>query len=531
MHNRMAAGWFYSPSQIKRYFLTRVTSLKPPRTKLGNPYRILKELDKHQWLMFAAGFLGWTWDAFDFFTVSLTITEIANDFGVENSDVSWGLTVTLMLRSVGALVFGTLSDRYGRKWPMIINLALFIVLELASGFCNTLPQFLGVRSLYGIAMGGLFGPAAATALEDLPYDARGLLSGLFEQGYATGYLLASIFYRALVPTTSHGWRSLFWFGAGPPVLIIAFRWCLPETNNFQVMRAEREAQLLADKEKSGEHHVKAAGFKAWTRESWVAIRQNWVLFVYLVILMAGFNSCSHGSQDFFPTFLKNQVLMGPTDVTIVSVVGQIGALIGGTALGYISTFLGRRLTMLIACVCGGALVPAYILPRHMGLVGSAFALQFFVGGVWGAIPIHLMEVSPEALRTTAVGLTYQLGNLASSASATIQSVIGERYPLPPHNGVERFDYGKVIAIFMGAVWAYQIVFLLLGPEMSEEERAAYAKEAHELERLRKDGMSLNDIALERVKSRQMASQQAEGREIVERNPTEKTEPGEHLESA
>lgn len=142
-----------------------------------------------------------------------------------------------------------------------------------------------------------------------------------------------------------------------------------------------------------------------------------------------------------------------------------------------------------------------------------------------------MEVSPEALRTTAVGLTYQLGNLASSASATIQSVIGERYPLPPHNGVERFDYGKVIAIFMGAVWAYQIVFLLLGPEMSEEERAAYAKEAHELERLRKDGMSLNDIALERVKSRQMASQQAEGREIVERNPTEKTEPGEHLESA
>lgn len=175
----MAAGWFYSPSQIKRYFLTRVTSLKPPRTKLGNPYRILKELDKHQWLMFAAGFLGWTWDAFDFFTVSLTITEIANDFGVENSDVSWvgapitsslehsqanicqGLTVTLMLRSVGALVFGTLSDRYGRKWPMIINLALFIVLELASGFCNTLPQFLGVRSLYGIAMGGKQCPFSA----------------------------------------------------------------------------------------------------------------------------------------------------------------------------------------------------------------------------------------------------------------------------------------------------------------------------------------------------------------------------------
>ena len=186
--------------------------------------------------MFLAGFLGWTWDAFDFFTVSLTVTEIAKDFGVANSKVSWGITVTLMLRSVGALIFGTFSDRYGRKWPMIINLVFFIILELASGFTKNLSQFLGVRALYGIAMGGLFGPAASTALEDLPYEARGILSGLFEQGYATGYLLAALFYRALVPTTSHGWRSLFWFGAGPPIFIIIFRWYLPETNYFLVMK-------------------------------------------------------------------------------------------------------------------------------------------------------------------------------------------------------------------------------------------------------------------------------------------------------
>jgi MFS transporter, SHS family, lactate transporter len=125
-----------------------------------------------------------------------------------------------MLRSVGALIFGVFSDRYGRKWPMIINLFLFIVLELGSGFTQNLTQFLAVRSLYGIAMGGLFGPAAATALEDLPYEARGLLSGLFEQGYATGYLLAALFYRALVPTTSHGWRSLFWFAFSLPHLAL-----------------------------------------------------------------------------------------------------------------------------------------------------------------------------------------------------------------------------------------------------------------------------------------------------------------------
>lgn len=209
------------------------------------------------------------------------------------------MTVTLMLRSVGALVFGAVSDRYGRKWPMIINLVLFIILELASGFCQTLSQFLGVRALYGIAMGGLFGPAAATALEDLPYDARGVLSGFFELGYSSGYLVAAIFYRALVPTTSYGWRSLFWFGAGPPVLIIAYRLWLPETNGFQVMAAEREARLVLERQAGGQEdnedaRVERAGLKAWVKESWIAIKEYWVIFIYLIFLMTGWNSISHG---------------------------------------------------------------------------------------------------------------------------------------------------------------------------------------------------------------------------------------------
>jgi MFS transporter, SHS family, lactate transporter len=220
----------------------------------------------------------------------------------------------------------------------------------------------------------------------------------------------------------------------------------------------------------------------------------------MVLLMSFFNSCSHGSQDFYPTFLKNQVGMGSTSVTIISVVGQIGALIGGTFMGYASTFSGRRLTMILGCICGGALVPAYTLPHNLSLIASAFFLQFFVGGVWGVIPIHLTELSPPALRTTAVGLTYQLGNLASSASATIQAIIGERYPLPAHNGVERFDYGKVIAIFMGAIWAGQILLLFIGPEMSEAERAEYAASADDLEALRKQGVSLKEIGAQRVRA-------------------------------
>lgn len=226
--------------------------------------------------------------------------------------------------------------------------------------------------------------------------------------------------------------------------------------------------------------------------------------------------------------ISPEVELGPTDVTIISVVGQIGALIGGATLGYISTFFGRRLTMCTACVFGGAILPAYVLPHSMKLVASAFFLQFFVGGVWGPIPIHLSELSPEALRATTVGLTYQLGNLASSASATIQAIIGERFPLEPKNGVKRYDYGRVIGIFMGAVWAYDLVFLFLGPEMSEEERAEFAASANEFERLRKSGVSLADIGAERAKAAILEKQASRGDEYTSNN--EKPVDVEHVET-
>lgn len=346
----------------------------------------------------------------------------------------------------------------------------------------------------------MYGPAASTALSDLPYDARGILSGLYQNGYSTGYLLACVFYRALVPTTSHGWRSLFWFCSVPPLFIMAFRWYMPETSHFQALKAEREAQALVEQEASEsttastQKTAKFVELAAFAKESGKAIRQNWVLFIYMVIMMTGFNSCSHGSQDFFPTYLKNQVNLNATQVVIISVVGQLGSITGGTILGYISTYSGRRLIMLIACICGGALVPAYIIPRSMVLVATAFVEQVFVGGVWGPIPIHLMELSPPALRTTVVGLTYQLGNLASSACATIQAIIGERFPLAPGpKGEKRFDYGKVIAIFMGSVWAFLFVLLLIGPEMTQEERDAEAETARNLENLRIEGTNLNQI--------------------------------------
>ncbi|KAI5928127.1 carboxylic acid transporter [Camillea tinctor] len=448
MRNHMEAGWFYSARQVRRYLSTRVTSLKPPRTKLRNPISILRQLDSHQWLLFTVGLLSWAWDAFDFATMTLCVTEISEEFGEDISAVSWAMTISMMLRSVGALVFGALSDRYGRKWTLIVNLFLFAVFELASGFTRNLPQLLGVRGLYGIAMGGLYAPAVATALEDLPQEANGVLSGIYQQGYAIGALLAAVFYRALVPTTKYGWRSLFWFGAVPPLIIIVFRMWLPETNAFQVMKGERDAAALERYQTQGKPTGPARA-KAWLNEFWISIKQNWVLFIYMILLMTAFNSTSHGAGDMYPTFLKNQVEMDATNVTIITIVGNFGSILGGAIGGYASTFLGRRLAMISCSVIGCAVFPAAIIPRSLNLMAGVFFLNFFTGSIWGPIPIYLTELSPPALRATAVGVTYQLGNLASSAAATIQAVLAERYPLPPRNGVQRYDYGMVIGIFVG----------------------------------------------------------------------------------
>lgn len=193
---------------IARYAATRIPSLRPTFDKVENPFALIAMLNFQQWMFFLVSFLAWTWDALDFFTVSLTLSDLAETFGKTKADITWGITLVLMLRSVGSIIFGIAADRYGRKWPFVVNNVLFIVLELATGFCSSYKSFLGVRALFGIAMGGLYGNIAATALEDVPPRARGIMSGILQQGYAFGYLLATVFSRALVNTTPHGWRPV-----------------------------------------------------------------------------------------------------------------------------------------------------------------------------------------------------------------------------------------------------------------------------------------------------------------------------------
>ncbi|RLN54947.1 hypothetical protein BBJ28_00026775, partial [Nothophytophthora sp. Chile5] len=330
------------------------------------------------------------------------------------------------------------------------------VLELATGFCTNFTQFLWVRALFGIAMGGLYGNVAATALEDCPPAARGIISGMMQQGYAFGYLLAVVFARALVNTTSHGWRPLFWFGACPPVLIIIARLYLPETKVFQERQVVRQAT----------HNVT----KTFVAEGKVAFKRHWMLLIYMVLLMAGFNFMSHGSQDLYPTMLSNQFEFSADEVTVTQVVANLGAITGGTLVGFYSQIFGRRLSILVMAIVGAAILYPYSYTDNTKVMAAAFFEQFCVQGAWGVIPIHLMELSPPSYSTFIVGTSYQLGNLISSASSTIEARLGENFPLPPTDkGVSRYEYGKVICIFMAVVYAYVFLLTFIGPEARGKE--------------------------------------------------------------
>ncbi|KAG5370410.1 Carboxylic acid transporter protein-like protein [Yarrowia sp. C11] len=459
---------------VKHYLATRVTTLKPPKLskeekKHINPIPALRTLNKKQWLFVLCGLAGWTWDSFDFFSVSLVASDIAKDLNVSVTDITWGITLVLMLRSVGAIIFGVASDRYGRKWPFIFNCVLFIVLELGTGFVQTYKQFLGVRALFGIAMGGIYGNAAATALEDCPPEARGVISGLLQEGYALGYLLCVIFTRAIADTSPYGWRALFWFGSGPPVLIIIFRFFLPETDTY--IQSKQNAEALGV-----EKHF------------WLGIKTTfktyWLMFIYLVVLMAGFNFMSHGSQDLYPTMLKVQLGFSPDRSTVTNCVANLGAIAGGVIIGHFSSVLGRRLSIMISCILGGAMIYPWAFVTGSGINAGVFFLQFFVQGAWGVIPIHLTELCPPALRSSLVGLAYQLGNLASSASSTIEAQIGTSFPIKDKNGVDRpgvYNYSLVMCIFIACVFTFVFIVTFLGPEnrmaeMVAHEHVEYTKE-------------------------------------------------------
>ncbi|CAE6449479.1 unnamed protein product [Rhizoctonia solani] len=442
---------------------TFIRNLIPRREKTEREeslFQTFRSLTFVQWALFFSGWLAWTCDAIDFFSVPLTLSRLEVVFHRSTSDLTTSITLTLLFRQLGAVVFGIISDRYGRKWPLVINLVLCSVLELGSSFVQTFKQFLALRSLFGVAMGGIWGLSASTALENMPVAARGVISGVLQQGYAVGYLIAAVVNLGLVPHNPHSWRALFWFGSAVSFVAAVLRALLPESAVFLRAKAARK-ELEAREGKSVGGPSKT---KVFLHETGQMLKTHWLLCIYAVLLMAGFNFLSHGSQDLYPTYLQASKLFTPHQATVATIIGNCGAIAGGVFAGYISQHLGRRLTIIIFVLLVGAFIPLWIIPSGFGkLAAGAFCVQFGVQGAWGVVPIFLAEMSPPAFRATFPGVAYQLGNMISSASAQIEATGGEHLRTTVQ-GKNVPDYAKVQGIFLGCVAAYLVLVTIFGPE-------------------------------------------------------------------
>src|SRR5579862_1115190 len=353
---------------------------------------------------FIACFLGWSLDAFDFFILILCVNALATQFHEKVSAISQAIFWTLAMRPVGAFLFGLLADRFGRRLTLMIDIIAYSVFELASAFAPSLKVFLIMRALFGIAMGGEWGVGAALAFETLPAEGRGFFSGLLQEGYVVGYLLAALVYRTLFP--SFGWRGMFVIGALPAFLVIYIRTKVEESPAWLQGRVARESG-----NRVGKDILSHAG-----------------IFAFLVVLMFAFNSFSHGTQDLYPTFLQKNLQFTPKMVSFIAIVFNIGALLGGILFGSISERIGRRRAILIAAVLSIPIIPLWAFSKTVPLLAlGGFLMQFMVQGAWGVIPAHLNELSPAAVRGTLPGFAYQLGNFIASRNALIQARVTERH--------------------------------------------------------------------------------------------------------
>ena len=384
----------------------------------------LRSLTPSQRNAFLAAYLGWTLDAFDFFVLVFVVKDIAHEFHVTNKAVTYALFLTLAFRPVGAFLFGWLGDRYGRRIPLMIDVIFYSVMELLSGFAPTLTSFLVLRAIFGVAMGGEWGLGASLAMETVPARTRGLLSGILQQGYPVGYLLAAVAYRFVVP--AHGWRWLFFLGVVPALLSLFIRSKVEESPAWEHNKPAQAKLNLGD-----------------------AIKSHLGLFVFMTALMAAFTFMSHGTQDLYPTFLQVQHHFAPAVVSNIAIIYNIGAIIGGVFFGSLSQRIGRRRAIIIATVLALPIVPLWAYaPTAATLALGAFAMQFFVQGAWGVIPAHLTELSPTALRGTFTGFAYQTGNLIASYNATLQTGIAEAH----HNNYS-LALASVIVVVLLAVAA------------------------------------------------------------------------------
>ncbi len=351
-------------------------------------------------------------DAYDYFLVVLVYAEIGKEFGVSLTKMAFLTTVTLLMRPVGAFIFGRWADSAGRRRPLIVDVCLYSLVGFACAFAPSYGVLLFLRLIYGIGMGGEWGLGAALAMEKIPTAKRGFFSGVLQQGYATGYLLAAVTYLIVDKGLGWGWRGLFAFSLLPALLVLFLRTKVGESEAWERTNERVKASNITP----GRIFLNP-----------VVLRR----FFYLVLLMTAFNWMSHGTQDIYPTFLKEVLHFSSNQAISVAIIFNIGAILGGTLLGGASERYGRRRIIIISASVGLLLIAPFVLPKSLALLAlGSFLMQFFVQGAWGVIPAHLTELSPDEIRGFYPGVTYQLGNCTAAFNLPIQQRIAESHGYP-----------------------------------------------------------------------------------------------------
>jgi SHS family lactate transporter-like MFS transporter len=381
-----------------------------------------------------AGVGSWTLDAFDFFVLVFCLTNMAKGFGVTIVTATLAITFTLVMRPLGALIFGPLAEKFGRKPVLITNIVTFAVIELASAAAPNFGTFFALRVIYGVAMGGIWGVASALTMESVPEHSRGFVSGVFQAGYSLGYLIAAVAYGVLIDLI--GWRGMFAIGALPIVMAIYIFFCVDESPVWKASRGHSS------------HKTKF--------EFWPAVTKNWRVLAFAVVLMAAFNFFSHGTQDLYPTFLKVQHGFGKNTVSIIAICYNIAAIMGAMLAGTLSQRFGRKRVIMIFAALALPCIPLWAFSSGSLLLGiGAFLLQFMVQGAWGVIPAYLNELVPDGTRAVLPGFVYQLGNVIASGNATLQATIAV---------AAGANYGLAMAVVAGAVAIIIIVLMSFGKE-------------------------------------------------------------------
>jgi SHS family lactate transporter-like MFS transporter len=376
-----------------------------------------------------AGFSGWLLDAFDFFLVTFCLTAMARDFHKSDAQIALVITLTLAFRPVGGFVFGMLADRYGRRRPLMINIGFFAVAEVLTGLAPNYTALLIVRALFGVVMGGQWGVGASLVMEKAPAGRRGLLSGLLQEGYAAGNVLAALSFFFLYGRL--GWRPLFFLGSLPAILLVLLI-------RFRVKESE-----VWERSKS----------QSW-REQFREIVSHWKLFLYLLAFMTMMLFASHGTQDMYPTFLQRQWHFSPMRRSAITAFSGIGAIIGGIVVGHLSDSWGRRRAIITAFILGIVVIPVWAFaPNQILMVLGAFLMQFMVQGAWGVIPAHLAELSPNAVRAFLPGFAYQSAGVLASSVVYIEATYAQKT-----------SYATAMALTAVSVFVLASIMAALGRE-------------------------------------------------------------------